>query len=204
MSETTDQMIERMMIERPGFKESYERVVAETAQRALDAATQEVTNAQTAKQWSERKKVKFTDLSFVGKAYRSRNRRSAKVTAWAVKTEPFRAAAAQGVSMAMEFCQWTVDAKVAGTGLGLAQIIEGMADRLEKAKGPERWSEQLRIRGFCSVLETHAQLFAGHVNQPDLTRAQQQAVSMAMLDSWQNTQRSNVFTSPPDVFGGAV
>jgi hypothetical protein len=199
MNETLDQIHDSLETEHPGFKAEVSRIMAANAQKEAD-------DAQTAQQWRDRKRVKFTDLSFVGKNYRSRNRRSAnKVTAWAVKTpDTNKAAAAQGAAMAVEFCQWTVDSPIAGAGRGLFEVIEGMADRLAKAKPRDRWTEETRITAFCSVLELHTQLFAGYQSFTDLTRAQQQANSLSMLESWQGTQQANVFASAPGLFGGDV
>lgn len=199
MSETIDQMIERFEVERPGYKAELARIMAESAQKKAD-------DERTAQQWRDRRRVKFTDLSFVGKKYRSRSRRSAnKVTAWAVKTpDTHQDAAAQGVAMAMEFCQWTVDSLVASTGLGLFEVIRGMAERLAKVQQRDLWREEIRITGFCSILESHASLFAGYAHYTDLTRAQQQANSVSMLASQQGTQQANIYSVAPSLFGGEV
>lgn len=194
--ETIDQMVERFEIERPGFKAEFDCIMADTAQKKID-------DDRTAQLWRDRKRVKFADLSFVGKKYRSRNRRSAnKMSAWAIKTPTnLRDAAAQGVSMGMEFCQWIVDSPHAGSGYGLFEVVKGMAERLASLEGGyDQFGEEVRIRGLCSVLETYAQLFAGYPNMPDLARAHHQAASLAYRESWQDNQRHNVFCKKPDLF----
>ena len=202
MSEVLERIIDRLEIDRPGHQSVLERILEKKEAAAKKAATDTL----TARQWRERRRMKFTDLSFVGKEYRSRNRRSAdKMTAWAVKSvSTSKEAAAQGVSMGMEFAQWNVDSKLSGSGIGLAQVIEGIAERLAKVGPEDYFQERTRLIGFCSVLETYAQLFAGYACQSDLERATQQAASLANLENWQAVQIGNAYSRKPDIFGGLL
>lgn len=111
--------------------------------------------------YRSRPKPKFSELPFVGKKYRSRNRRSAdKLTAWAVKPELGAMAAVQGFEYARQFMHALHAMNVngrepwAGYGVSLENIIEGMADTLATCKPSDKYAHLKVIRGFCSVLET--------------------------------------------------
>lgn len=145
----------------------------------FERLTQErIANEQDAQAWRARKLKKFTDLSFVGAAYLSRNRRSAdKTSAWAVPTPPSsltgrQDAVEQGVIQGIEFCQCMVDnlSNVSG-GVYLTEVIMGMADAL--AKADDREGCLARIRGFASVLEAACVIYlTDGSNQPDHRKQQ--------------------------------
>ena len=111
--------------------------------------------------WKARPVKRFNALPFVGKAYRSRARRSAnKVTAWAVNPPACTSeAAAFGAGLAFEFAEmvaYSEDAKFCGTGYLLEAVIVGMADAMAKAGPNEREGHIACIRGFAGVLESCA------------------------------------------------
>lgn len=161
MSETLDQIHDRLEIERPGFKAEVDRIMAENARNKTEAEQKQAAATQMHR---ARPRPKFTDLSFVGKKYRSRNRRSAnKVTAWAVN--PNYKDASTGVDYAWQFMHYLnqlngTGKNIAGYGGSLAAVIEDMADTLAACKGQQQRDAHLRvIRGFCAPLECSALVY---------------------------------------------
>ena len=128
---------------------------------AVQCAAVDAQQAQELAAWKARPVKRFNALPFVGKAYRSRGRRSAnKVTAWAVNPPECTAeAAALGAGLAFEFADmvaYSEDAKFCGTGYMLGAVIVGMADAMATAGPNERERHIACIRGFAGVLESCA------------------------------------------------
>ena len=144
--------------------------------------------------WKARPVKRFNALPFVGKAYRSRGRRSAnKVTAWAVNPPECTAeAAALGAGLAFEFADmvaYSEDAKFCGTGYLLEAVIVGMADAMAKAGPDERKQHMACIRGFAGVLESCASSWLAGCSEAE--DARQHQTRLAQLSEVQARMRIN-------------
>ena len=129
-------------------------------------AANKVRDAAHVQAYRDRPDLKFSELPFVGKKYRSRNRRSAnKVTAWAVKPPAdISDGAVMGDSYAMALItmlgRGRNDASPwCGYGIHLERVIEGMADTLATCKPCDRDKHLAVIRGFCSLFECAAMVW---------------------------------------------
>ena len=123
---------------------------------ASECAARKEQQAQILATWKSRHVKKLNALSFVGKAYRSRGRRSAdKVTAWAVNPPACTAeAAALGTGFAFEFADMVAhsqDSKFCGMGYMLGAVIVGMADAMAKAGPDEREQHKTRLAQLSEV-----------------------------------------------------
>ena len=161
---------------------------------AAECAERMAQQAQMLAAWKSRQVKQFNALPFVGKAYRSRGRRSAdKVTAWAVNPPECTAeAAALGADYAFQFADmvaYSDDAKFCGTGYMLEAVIVGMADAVAKA-GPDGRERHIAcIRGFAGVLESCASSWlAGWSDSED---ARQHQTRLAQLSEVQARMRDN-------------
>ena len=161
---------------------------------ASECAARKEQQAQILAAWKLRHVKKLNALSFVGKAYRSRGRRSAdKVTAWAVNPPACTAeAAALGTGFAFEFADMVAhsqDSKFCGLGYMLGAVIVGMADAMAKAGPDEREQHMACIRGFAGVLESCASSWlACH---SDSANAEQHKTRLAQLSEVQVHMRVN-------------
>lgn len=151
-------------------------------------------DAEVLEAYRARPKPKFSELPFVGKKYRSRNRRSAdKSTAWAVKPELGEMAAMQGYEYARQFLHH-INAKAhdeleggcdpwAGFGVSLENIVLGMADTLASCKPSDKDSHLRVIRGFCSVMEIAAIQALDSFGMDEKFNADTYQIRMAHLDT---------------------
>ncbi len=170
-------------LDTPEFRACYAHLQA-------DQLAQKQRDAQVLEAYRNRPKPKFSELPFVGKKYRSRNRRSAdKMTAWAVKPEPGEVAAIQGFEYARQFMHAlsarTTDGREpwAGYGISLENIIVGMADTLSGCKPSDEAAHLKVIRGFCSAMELAAIAFVDSNSADEQFNAATYQLRMAHLDN---------------------
>ena len=131
-----------------------------------EQAAKKVRDAANVQAYRDRPDLKFSELPFVGKKYRSRNRRSAnKVTAWAVNPPAtIGDGAVMGAGYAMALITMLgrgrdVASSWLGYGVTLERVIEGMADTLVTCKPCDRERHLAVIRGFCSLFECAAMVW---------------------------------------------
>lgn len=146
-------------------------------------------NTQALEAYRNRPMPKFSELPFVGKKYRSRNRRSAdKMTAWAVKPELGAMAAVQGFEYARQLIQSIGTRNSEGKmpwvayGVHLENIIIGMADTLANCKPDDKNANLTVIRGFCSLMEMAAVDFLDGNTTDEKLNAATYARHMARID----------------------